>query len=412
MVIPLKKIRRRLRRLGMLKMDGRRAPQGLDAEDRIALGLTAPRLLYLLVFSMAGWGFLSSQLPVLVRAPPGLMLLATGAALAWGRFAGRPFDRWVVLYAAYLARPHRSLASKPVAVRAVEAARIIGEIPEAEKPVAEWPPEPPGKLLQLPRAGFRRGGRARRVAFFSLRGGTGKSTLACELAAGIAAGMLGEGIDGPPRVALLDLDLRASTLCISMGLQGPTLDDVAGANTIDPAVVERSLLRHHSGARVMLAPSSVGAESGYLPAVARVLSYLDERGFDLLLIDLGRGIDELNRYALQAVDEIYYVFAATAPGVYDLYHGIETVRRLGHRDKIRYVANLCQPGCDLSEVLNDLRGTLTASIPANAAFTHAADIHRAAVLDDIATARALGPLARSVLGTSTWEQPQALAVRR
>jgi MinD-like ATPase involved in chromosome partitioning or flagellar assembly len=396
-------------------MDGRRAPQGLDAEDRIALGLTAPRLLYLLVFSMAGWGFLSSQLPLPVRTPPGVVLLAAGAALAWGRFAGRSVDRWLVLYAAYIARPHRSAPVRVAAVRVAAATAAIGALP-----VAEMPREKPGNLLQLPRSGSRRGARARRVAFFSLRGGTGKSTLASELAAGIAAGVFGEGLADPPRLALLDLDLRASTLCISMGLQGPTLGDVAAATTIDSAVIERSLLRHESGARVMLAPSRVADGGGCLLAAARVLSYLDEQGFDLVILDVGGGIDQLNTYVLQAVDEIYYVFAATAPGIYDLYRGIETVRRLGHRDKIRYVANLCEPGCDLSEVLMDLRGTLTASLPANAAFGQAAEDHRAAALDDLATAQALRPLARSVLGESTWEQPlravagwdQVVAARR
>lgn len=383
-------------------MEGRRAPQGLDAEDRIAFGLTAPRLFYLLMFSMAGWGILSSQLPWLVRTPPGAFLLAAGAALAWGRVGGRPLDRWAVLYGTYVLRPRRSAIP---AARALEVA-VVAEpgltIPRSPT-VADAASATDGlperhNVLQLPGTANKRGGRAKRVVFFSLRGGSGKSTLAAELAAGLAAGAWEDGAAiSPPRLALLDLDLRSSTMCIATGLNGPTLGDVASVPVIDSATIETSMLRHESGARVMLAPPRVSADGGFLPAVARVLSYLDEQGFDFVILDVAGGVDDLNSYILQVADEIYYVFSGTAPGIYDLYRGIETLRRLGHRDKIRYVANRCD-GTDMSEVLGDLRGTLTASLPTSAVVARAAERHRSAVLDDHTTAMLLRPLALAILG--------------
>jgi MinD-like ATPase involved in chromosome partitioning or flagellar assembly len=401
-------------------MDGRRAPQGLDAEDRIAFGLTAPRLFYLLLFSMAGWGFLSSQMPWLLRTPPGVLLLAAGAALAWGRIAGRPLDRWAVLYGAYMLRPRRSAAP---AVRALEVAvvaapglTILPPVAEAASGTAHAPEA--HNVLQLPRTEHTRGGRAKRVVFFSLRGGSGKSTFAAELAAGLAAGAWDDGATiSQWRLALLDLDLRSSTMCIATGLNGPTLGDVVSAPVIDSAAIETSMLRHESGARVMLAPPRASADGGFLPAVARVLAYLDEQGFDFVIFDVAGGIDDLNSYVLQLADEIYYVFRGDAAGVYDLYRGIETLRRLGHREKIRYVANLCD-GADMSEVMGDLRGTLTASLPTSAAVARAADLHRSAVLDDRPTAGLLRPLALSILGeradshllmaaSASWSQPAA-----
>jgi MinD superfamily P-loop ATPase len=234
--------------------------------------------------------------------------------------------------------------------------------------------------------------------FFSLRGGTGKSTLAAEVAAGLAANVWDvRGANPALRVALIDLDFRASTMCITTGLQGPTLGDLAAASQLDSTMIESALLRHDSGARVMLAGRNAGGEFGSTSTVARVLSYLDEQGFDHVVLDVAAGVGDLNSYALQAADEVYYVFDATAPGVYDLYRGVETLRRMGHREKIRYVANR-DDGVDLDEVLGDLRGRLSASVPTSRALAEASESHRLAVLDGDRTAELLRPLAMAVTG--------------
>src|SRR6202165_1980177 len=48
-------------------LEGKRAPQGLAVEDRLALGLTASHLSYLLVGSLAGDSLFVSRLPVPVK---------------------------------------------------------------------------------------------------------------------------------------------------------------------------------------------------------------------------------------------------------------------------------------------------------------------------------------------------------
>lgn len=80
-----------------------RVPQDVDLEDRLIYGLSPQRFLYLLSFGFLGlitWS--RAPLPTWVRAPLALVLLAAGAAMAWGRPAGRPVDAWVLDVFRYL----------------------------------------------------------------------------------------------------------------------------------------------------------------------------------------------------------------------------------------------------------------------------------------------------------------------
>jgi Mrp family chromosome partitioning ATPase len=368
-------------------MDGRRAPQGLNAEDRIAFGLTAPHLFYLVAFSMTGWGLLSSHLPAVVRVPPGLALVALGAAMAWVRIAGRPLDRWIFLYAQYRVRPRRSPQS---AAPAVPTSNLI------TLPLAITT-ERPGRVVAADEASpvlpmrAPSGRRARRVAFFSLRGGTGKSTLATEVAAGLAAGKWG---DLAPRVALFDLDMRASTTCIRLGLDTGDAPGVDHDHEVDDAATERALLRHESGVRVLPAPHG-GLRLG--PAdVARLLNHVDKNGFDLVLVDLPSGLDDLNSYVLETVDEIYYVFEPTAAGVFDLYRGIRTLRALGHGGKIHGAQNRVGLDTDMTEIVGDLRIPILVAMYASPDIARAEDAHRPAVLESDEVCRTLRSLAVAV----------------
>jgi hypothetical protein len=85
-----------------------RVPQDVDLEDRLIYGLSPVRFGYLVI---AALGALSAWridvLPVGVRAVPCMLLLAAGAALAWGRWRDRPLDHWVVDVAVYIRRNYR-----------------------------------------------------------------------------------------------------------------------------------------------------------------------------------------------------------------------------------------------------------------------------------------------------------------
>jgi hypothetical protein len=263
-----------------MSMEGTRAPQGLDAEDRLAFGLTAAHLSYLLVGSLAGYALFASHLPGVVRYPLGVLCVAAGILLAWGRLAHRPLDVWAWLAVRYYLRPRRSPDRRREPAR--EILESVGDEPPSDRPepaVSDDPDQRPRVLTLPPRIPHVTNGSAehdvdssalpqpgstpvflaptQRVAFFSLKGGVGKTTLATEVATLLArSGRYRDRPDAGPlplRVALLDVDLGSANVSMKVGLTHPTMWDLVLDPQPDRARVEECLVTHHaSGLRVLL----------------------------------------------------------------------------------------------------------------------------------------------------------------
>jgi hypothetical protein len=91
-------------------------------------------------------------------------------------------------------------------------------------------------------------------------------------------------------------------------------------------------------------------------------------------------VNELSTYMLEAAHRVYYLLTPTASGVQDTYRGVETLRRMGHRQKLRFVLNQGRGGFDPGEMLADLGGELAATVARDDAFLSAEDDHRPASL--------------------------------
>jgi MinD-like ATPase involved in chromosome partitioning or flagellar assembly len=254
-------------------------------------------------------------------------------------------------------------------------------------------PADPSKAILRP--GTRADG-ARRVTFFSLRGGTGRSTLATELTCLIASSRSAEY--PAPRVALVDLDLRSPSVAIRLGTPERTLLDFALAPPEDRSVID-FMVTHASGARVLLGPqSAVNPEWPVTPALLReVLRELDMEGFDLVVLDVCPELNPLTTAAICACDDVFVVIVPTAGGVHDAYRSTEALRRLGLRHQLRYIVNRSRPDTDLSEPMADLGGQLIGDIPDDDAVVTAENAHRLVGLEESGPAAiALRRLARRV----------------
>ncbi len=229
-------------------------------------------------------------------------------------------------------------------------------------------------------------GAPRRITFFSLNGGSGRTTLATELACLLAARgrhLAADGTVRPLDVALLDLDLRSATVSVRLGIPQPTLADYV-ARGADTAHLDAFMVRHPSGVRALLGmPKPVTSGAGALEAahVAEIVHALERGGAQFVVIDVAADLGAVTTWVLSAVHDIFVVLTPTASGVQDAYRTTAALRRLGLAHKLRYVVNRARGSVDLDEVMGDLGGRIAAVIPYDPAVEEAENQHRIVGLD-------------------------------
>ncbi len=404
-------------------MDQIEFADGFDRPDTLAFGLGAGQLAVVMGGALAAYSLVRSPLPPAVVDPIAVTIAVAAAGLGWLRVAGRPALDWAVFAGLFWMRPRRGTTRWELATPTPANASSQGAEPDPSQVLelfgssrtapAPPPDTPPGTRrkgnpgsapsspaataagVAIPRPLTRAEG-ARRVTFFSLRGGTGRSTLATELTCLIASSRSDER--PAPRVALVDLDLRSPSVAIRLGTPERTLLDFALAPPDDRSVID-FMATHASGARVLLGPQrAVNPEWPVTPALLReVLRDLDMEGFDLVVLDVCPDLNPLTTTALCACDDVFIVVVPTAGGVHDAYRSTEALRRLGLRQQLRYIVNRSRPGTDLSEPMADLGGQLIGDIPDDDAVVTAENAHRLVGLDETGPAAiALRRLARRV----------------
>ena len=135
------------------------------------------------------------------------------------------------------------------------------------------------------------------VAVLNQKGGTAKTTSAVHIAAAMSE--LGR------RVLLVDLDIQGS-VGVCLGLSGPrsSANVILGGQSVAECVVERQgslqvLLGGKDLVRVEAELAREGAPRGRLAEALEASS-----GYDLVLIDCGPSLTQLNGAALRAADEV------------------------------------------------------------------------------------------------------------
>ena len=246
-------------------------------------------------------------------------------------------------------------------------------------------------------------GATRRITFFSLNGGTGRTMLATEVACLLAGRGRHSAADGTPqrlRVTLVDLDLRSANIAVRLGIPQPTLWDYLMQPQPDPDDLDRFTVRHSSGLRALLGPPKpAGSESPVLETarVAEVVHGLERDGTHFLILDTSADLGAMTTWVLSAVHDIFVVITPTASGIQDAYRSTEALRRLGVGHKVQYVVNRARIRIDLSEVMADLGGRIAACVPYDPRIEDAENRHRSVALaGDGPAAEAIAELAASI----------------
>ena len=174
------------------------------------------------------------------------------------------------------------------------------------------------------------------IAFFSLRGGVGISSLATNV--GVALSQMRS-----KPVALVDLALTCGQSAMSLNQTlRHTWADLAPIPIEDctPELVEQVLMAHESGVRTLAAPpSSEMAEMVTAATVQRVLELLSDR-YEYVVLDLPHDFRETTLVALDRADQIVLVLAPDIGSVYAAKRALDTFGMLDYpKDRISLMMN-------------------------------------------------------------------------
>lgn len=185
-----------------------------------------------------------------------------------------------------------------------------------------------------------RGGSNGAVAFLSLRGGVGVTTLAVNTAVALQTGSPGD-------VCLVDLCPSSGSAALQLGLRpDPNWSALAMLDSRpDASTVGTYLLEHKSGLHVLASPFVPIVGNGLSKDV--ILATLDalQEIFSLLVIDLPSRLSEITMATLEFVDTIALVLASDPPSIQATLGTLQALKGFG--DKTRLILNQVSHGHQL-----------------------------------------------------------------
>ncbi len=176
------------------------------------------------------------------------------------------------------------------------------------------------------------------IAVFSPKGGVGCTTIAANLAVALRA-TTGKSVilvDGDLRFGDIDTALNITTIT-SIGTLLPNLDQ------LDNLLLERSLVNHSSGIKVLIAPPYLDMADMIRPEQLRqLMTRLSGLGEGYIVVDAWSALDDCTLSFLDACDHLVVVTTPQVTALRDTHRFLEVLVLLGYDlEKTLLVLNYC-----------------------------------------------------------------------
>jgi pilus assembly protein CpaE len=192
------------------------------------------------------------------------------------------------------------------------------------------------------------GSDGRIIAVLSPKGGSGKTTVASNLAVGLAQAE-------PDKVVIVDLDMQFGDVSTALRLMPEhTIADAARvATNADSMALKTYLTSHGSGLWALCGPDSPGEGEDVLASQAQAVVQHLAREFAYVVVDTCAGITEHTLSILDIATDLVLVCAMDVPSVRSLRKEVDALEQLGMTEQRRhFVINRADSkvGLDIKDV--------------------------------------------------------------
>lgn len=202
---------------------------------------------------------------------------------------------------------------------------------------------------------------ARIITVLSPKGGAGKTTVATNLAAGLAA-------LAPGRIAVVDADLQFGDVAGALHLMPEhSIADAARLNGSLDAMTLKVFLTHHPAELYALCAPDAPAEGELVSgdSVGRIIKILASE-FDYVIVDTSAGLSEATLSALEVSTDVVAVTSMDVPSVRATRKLLDVLEQLGMTGHRRhYLLNRADSkvGLDTADIEASLQVTLDVVLP-------------------------------------------------